>query len=82
MSVNYEYLSPADAIDQVTNFAYQCVSDIEYHFSQLVNPNDIKNKMRKALLDVLDTQSSDFDPAQFRNLLNQISTDVNYPNLS
>lgn len=27
--------------------------------------------MRKALLDVLDTQSSDFDPAQFRNLLNQ-----------
>lgn len=81
VSVNYEYLSPADAIDQVTNFAYQCVSDIEYHFSQLVNPNDIKNKMRKALLDVLDTQSSDFDPAQFRNLLNQSINRMQLPQL-
>jgi predicted GTPase len=78
---NYEYLSPADAIDQVTNFAYNCVSDIEYHFSQLVNPNDIKNKMRKALLDVLDTQSSDFDPAQFRNLLNQSINRMQLPQL-
>lgn len=81
ISVNYEYLSPADAIDQVTNFAYNCVSDIEYHFSQLVNPNDIKNKMRKALLDVLDTQSSDFDPAQFRNLLNQSINRMQLPQL-
>ena len=81
VSVNYEYLSPADAIDQVTNFAYQCVSDIEYHFSQLVNPNDIRNKMRKALLDVLDTQSSDFDPAQFRNLLNQSINRMQLPQL-
>ena len=81
VSVNYEYLSPADAIDQVTNFAYNCVSDIEYHFSQLVNPNDIKNKMRKALLDVLDTQSSDFDPAQFRNLLNQSINRMQLPQL-
>lgn len=81
VSVNYEYLSPADAIDQVTNFAYQCVGDIEYHFSQLVNPNDIKNKMRKALLDVLDTQSSDFDPAQFRNLLNQSINRMQLPQL-
>lgn len=81
VSVNYEYLSPADAIDQVTNFAYNCVSDIEYHFSQLVNPNDIKNKLRKALLDVLDTQSSDFDPAQFRNLLNQSINRMQLPQL-
>ena len=81
VSVNYEYLSPADAIDQVTNFAYNCVSDIEYHFSQLVNPNDIKNKMRKALLDMLDTQSSDFDPAQFRNLLNQSINRMQLPQL-
>lgn len=81
VSVNYEYLSPADAIDQVTNFAYQCVSYIEYHFSQLVNPNDIRNKMRKALLDVLDTQSSDFDPAQFRNLLNQSINRMQLPQL-
>ena len=81
VSVNYEYLSPADAIDQATNFAYQCVSDIEYHFSQLVNPNDIRNKMRKALLDVLDTQSSDFDPAQFRNLLNQSINRMQLPQL-
>ena len=57
------------------------MSDIEYHFSQLVNPNDIKNKMRKALLDVLDTQSSDFDPAQFRNLLNQSINRMQLPQL-
>lgn len=80
-SVNYEYLSPTDAIEQATNFAHHCVSDIEYHFSQLVNPNDIKNKLRKALLDVLDTQSSDFDPAHFRTLLNQSISYMQIPEL-
>ncbi|MCG8147154.1 dynamin family protein [Moraxella sp. PS-22] len=81
ISVNYEYVSPADAVDQVTNFAYQCVSDIEYHFSQMVNPNDIKAKLRKSLLDVLDTQSSDFDPTQFRTILNQSISRIEIPQL-
>lgn len=71
VSVDYEYLSVADAIDQVTNFAYNCQSDIEYHFSQLVNPNIIKAELRKSLLDALDTNSPDFDPTQFSNMVNQ-----------
>lgn len=81
VSVDYEYLSVADAIDQVTNFAYNCQSDIEYHFSQLVNPNIIKAELRKSLLDALDTNSPDFDPAQFRNMVNQSISSLKIPDL-
>lgn len=81
VSVDYEYLSVADAIDQVTNFAYNCQSDIEYHFSQLVNPNIIKAELRKSLLDTLDTNSPDFDPAQFRNMVNQSISSLKIPKL-
>ena len=81
VSVDYEYLSVADAIDQVTNFAYNCQSDIEYHFSQLVNPNIIKAELRKSLLDGLDTNSPDFDPAQFRNMVNQSISSLKIPDL-
>ncbi len=81
-TVNYDYVSVADVIDQITSFAYDCVSDIEYHFEQLVNPNDIKAKLRQSLLDSLDTDSADFDPAQFRNLLNQAIGRITIPELS
>lgn len=81
-SINYDYVSVADVIDQITSFAYECVSDIEYNFEKLVNPNDIKAKLRQSLLDNLDTESADFDPAQFRNLLNQAISRIEIPELS
>lgn len=81
-TVDYEYVSSGDAIDQITNYAHQCESDIEYSFSQLVNPNDIKAKLRKSLLDSLDTKSADFDPAQFKNLINQSISQLQLPELN
>lgn len=82
ITVNYEYISSEDAIDQIATYAHECESDIEYHFSQLVNPNDIKAKLRKSLLDSLDTKSPDFDPSQFKNLLNQSISQLQLPELN
>lgn len=79
---SYDYISAADAVDQLYNYAYQCESDISYHFNQLVNPDDIKIKLKKALLLSLDTKSTDFDPTQFRNLMSQSIRQLDIPELS
>lgn len=78
----YDYLSIADAVDQLYNYAYHCESDISYHFNQLVNPNDIRVRLKKELLSALDTKSADFDPTQFRNLMSQSIRQLNIPELT
>lgn len=79
---SYEYLSIADAIDQLNNYAYSCESEISHHFNQLVNPNDIRIKLKKSLLASLDTKSTQFDPVQFRNLMSQSIRQLDIPQFS
>ena len=80
-TINYEYVSVTDVIDQITGFAYECMSDIEYHFDKMISPDVIKANLRQSLLASLDTDSADFDPAQFRNLLNQAISRIHIPTL-
>lgn len=80
-TINYEYVSVADVIDQITGFAYECMSKIEYRFDTMISPDAIKANLRKSLLASLDTDSADFDPAQFRNLLNQAISRIHIPTL-
>ena len=70
-SVNYEYLSASDAVEQLSRYARDCSHDLENHFNQLVSPSQLKLNLRRTLLDALQTHGTDFDPAQFRNTLEQ-----------
>lgn len=81
-SINYEFISATDVVEQITNYAYSCANEIEQHFEQMVNPSKIKTQLRKALLESLDTRSLDFDPAQFRSMLDNAIGRIYIPELS
>ncbi|MFK3869459.1 dynamin family protein [Psychrobacter faecalis] len=81
-SINYEFISATDVVEQITNYAYSCANEIEHHFEQMVNPSKIKTQLRKTLLESLDTRSLDFDPAQFRSMLDNAIGRIYIPELS
>lgn len=80
-SVNYEYLSASDAVEQLSRYARDCSHDLENHFNQLVSPSQLKLNLRRTLLDALQTHGTDFDPAQFRNTLEQAINRLQLPTL-
>lgn len=80
-SVNYEYLSASDAVEQLSRYARDCSHDLKNHFNQLVSPSQLKLNLRRTLLDALQTHGTDFDPAQFRNTLEQAINRLQLPTL-
>ncbi|PQJ94764.1 hypothetical protein CXB77_18525 [Chromatium okenii] len=67
--INYEYLSPTDAIEQLRHYARSCTFEIEQGFNRLIDPDALKLSLRKTLINEIDTQSENFDPDQFRSML-------------
>jgi len=80
-TTTYEYLNAADAVEQVSQYARDCKVDIQYQFNDLVRPNQLKLDLRKALVDELNTSSQDFDPAQFKNTLDRVINQLDFPEL-
>lgn len=80
-TTTYEYLNASDAVEQVSQYARDCKVDIQYHFNDLVRPNQLKLDLRKALVDELNTSSQDFDPAQFKNTLDRVINQLDLPEL-
>ena len=80
-TTTYEYLNASDAVEQVGQYARDCKIDIQYHFNDLVRPNQLKLDLRKALVDELNTSSQDFDPAQFKNTLDRVINQLDFPEL-
>lgn len=68
-TVNYQYVSASDAAAQVKDFAYECVSSIRDAFEKIVNTRQIRNNLKKSLLDYLPTDHKEFDPTFFRNVI-------------
>lgn len=81
-TTTYEYLNASDAVEQVSQYARECKSDIQLNFNNLVRPNQLKLDLRKALVDELNTSSQDFDPKQFKNTLDHVINQLDLPELN
>ena len=81
VSVSYEYLSASDAIEQLNQYARDCQYDIESAFNRLVSANQLKHALRSTLLDAMNTQSADYNPAQFRSMLERAVDQLALPEL-
>ena len=81
VSVSYEYLSASDAIEQLNQYARDCQYDIESAFNRLVSANQLKHALRSTLLDAMNTQSADYNPAQFRSMLERAVDQLVLPEL-
>lgn len=80
-TVNYEYLSARDAAAQVAGYAEECALSIEQAFQKLVNARMLRAELRQVLADTLQTNSVDFDPQAFRNLLDNELRQLVLPDL-
>lgn len=81
-TTNYEYLSASDAVEQIAQYARNCTIDIQYHFNDLVRPNQLKLNLRRALVNELNTAQADFDATQFKNVLDAVIRQLNMPELN
>lgn len=80
-TVEYEYASVSDAVDNLTSYTHRAKSDIERAFDRLVNPKTIKIDLKQALMNVLDTSDTSFDSVQFRNIIEQSISRIELPKL-
>ena len=71
---SYSFLSPADAVENVTRYERECARSIEQAFGGLLHPATLIGQLRKALADEL-AQRQDFDPAAFRHVMEQARHD-------
>ena len=81
-SRSYEYLAAADAVEQVMGYRNDSAARLQREFNQIVNPQQLKADLRRALLAELDTASADFDPGHFRSILEGTMSRVAVPVLS
>ena len=81
-TTNYEYLSASDAVEQIAQYARNCTVDIQYHFNDLIRPNQLKLNLRRALVNELNTAQADFDVTQFKNVLDAVIRQLNLPELN
>ena len=80
-TTNYEYLSASDAVEQIAQYARNCKVDIQYHFNDLVRPNQLKLNLRRALVNELNTAQADFDANQFKTVLDAVIRQLDLPEL-
>ena len=77
----YEYLMATDAIEQINDYAQECVHAIELRFNNLLNTAQLRANLRRELIDELTSNSMDFDPAQFREVLDSHLRTMDIPQL-
>ena len=71
---SYSFLSPADAVENVTRYERECARSIKQAFEGVLDPATLIGELRKALADEL-AQRQDFDPAAFRHVMEQARHD-------
>jgi hypothetical protein len=81
ITIEYQYLSSADAAEKVREYARQCTLDIEQGFNRLINTQQLRVDLRKSLIQQLDTHSEQFDASHFKTLLNHSLERLTLPSL-
>lgn len=70
-SQSYAYIATSDVIEKLVNFAHESSQLLEQKFNVVVKLSVLKADLKIALMNALDTDASieNFDPTEFRNLL-------------
>ena len=68
-TVNYAYISTADVIERLVNYANDSKTLLEQEFNRAVSIKSLRTDLKSALLSALDTRADGFDPSEFRSLL-------------
>lgn len=66
---SYQYLAASDAIEQVVRFGNENSAALYRAFNGVIYPEKLRTDLKRVLLNELETQSDEFDPAQFRTTL-------------
>lgn len=81
-STSYQYVSASDAASRVREFSFDCIISIEDAFDKIINVSAIRIALKKALVNYLPTDSKDFDPMFFRNVIDSEIGQVHVPDLN
>lgn len=68
-----------DAIESVNNFGLESSQQIVTMFGQLISPKVIQQRLKKALLNELDTKSDSYDPIAFKIMLENFVSKIDLP---
>ncbi|WP_447887149.1 dynamin family protein [Serratia fonticola] len=78
-TISYDYLDPADAIEQVREYGQASAAQISENINTLIHPSELRSTLRDALLNHLDTRSERFDPAVFKAALDSAISRLQLP---
>lgn len=79
--VEYEYIVASDAIEKLVKQGHSSAAEIEAKFNDIVDLASLKANMKAALVEVMDTQAQDFDPAEFRAVFDKTLDKLELPML-
>ncbi|WP_423709293.1 dynamin family protein [Undibacterium sp. WLX3042] len=80
-SRSYDYFATADAVEKVTHYSNDSVGNLQRAFNRMINPKLLKENLRTALLQELNTSDANFDPGHFRSVLSDTLDQLALPSL-
>jgi hypothetical protein len=80
-TITYRYLAVADALENVRLYFEEFGQRLLRLFDKLIAPGTLSTDLRQQLVNVLDTRSDDFDPSEFRALIENTLAGMSWPQL-
>jgi hypothetical protein len=77
----YQYVSRADAIEQVMLYGKDQASGIQREFDNVVSVDILRTNLQKVLLQQLEAGDKDFDPGHFRDTFTHVIGKLKLPTL-
>ncbi len=81
-TTTYKYCVAADAVENLVEFANSASSVTEANFNKILNRKQVKLKIKKSLIDIMDTESENFSPEYFKMVIEESLKDLDIPILS
>lgn len=80
--VEYEYIAAADAVERVVNYANESATSLSRSFNNIISMSALRADLKRNLIDVLNTGSQEFNPAEFRITLESALNNLVLPELT
>ncbi|MDO9571807.1 MAG: dynamin family protein [Hydrogenophaga sp.] len=76
---DYQYISRADAVEQVMLYGKDQASGIQREFDKVVSVKILRAKLQQVLLEQLEAGDKNFDPGHFRNTFGHVISQLKLP---
>ena len=78
---DYQYISRADAVEQVMLYGKDQAGGIQREFDKVVSVEILRAKLQQVLLEQLEAGDKNFDPGHFRNTFGHVISQLKLPTL-